>query len=230
MKIENFKKLGKERMLTYDQLSSFSGENSSENPVLIKSSELLPKHLKISGSILHVHLNKCSFDSLILKRCKNIKILNCTPEILQLENCSNIEVEACKINTTLRVWKSSQVKISNCSVSHFNLIRSHENHIENCNFDEAFSDFSSGNIFKDIQIPEEYWVYLMKNKFFKKFNLPIIAIVPLIFLSSTMNLWRRDSSASLWPLSLCIIFLLVALVSTSLLYREMRKYPPNKML
>jgi len=230
MKIENLKELRKERILTYNQLSSFSGENSLENPILIESSGILPKHLKISGSILYVHLNKCSFDSLILKRCQNIKIVDSSCEILQLENCSNIEIDGCQIKTTLYVRKCSQVKISNCSVSRLDLIRSHENYIEKSNFDEAYNDFSSGNTFKNIQIPEKCNAYLLKNKLPKKLLLIILPIVSLIMLSSSIRLWRRNRFASLWILTFLAICLLITSISNYYCYREMRKYPPNKIL
>lgn len=230
MIIEDIEKTGPERILDYRQLSQSKGKGTLEDPYVIEPSERLPQHLQIRDSLYFVHFKNCNFNKLILKKCKNVKIIDCTSEVLQLDNCYNMQIRRSRFSTLLYMRKCFNNNIDGCSITLFDLIRSHENIIENCEISKAQNQYSSGNTFKNIQIPDKQKDHLLKNKLTIKILLMVMSLVLITTISGVMRVWNKDLVAAIWGLTMMSFVLLTALIASIFLYREMRQYKPNKWL
>lgn len=252
MKIEDLQKLGSERILTLEQLPNNGGDGTVENPIVIQPSELLPKHLRIKESSLFVHFSQCSFNLLSLKKCQNIKLLDCELlnelnlkncqnikiddcafESLSLEKDLNIEIKNCKFHGSLALVKSQHLTIRDCNINLLRLTNSHNNSFSDCIVNSAINDFSRANLFERIKFTEKsdkYLKELLKSSTTRRVYLYAILMVITMAISGTLTLWRIDSVEALWFLSILILAIMVGVINYSLIYFKTKKYELNKIL
>ncbi len=230
MIIENIKKKGPDRFLNLDQISGNIGNGTQESPFLITSSKNLPEYLRIKNSLYHIHIKNCNFNLLILKKCQYIRLFDCTFESLQLEKDSHIEIVKCHFNNNLSMRNCLRNSVINSSITRFDIINSYENFIENSKIDEAFNTYSSGNTFKNLQIPDKYIEYLLRNKLMNKTLSIIVPIIILIMLFSTIRLYNLDQVAALWGISMMSLALSFISIISFISFIKMRKYGPNRLV
>jgi len=220
MKIENFEKFGK-------------GKGTQENPILIEPSEILPRYLKIEKSTYYIHFKDCTFDSLIIKKCQNVKIFRSTFGTLHLEKSSNIKIQECKFNETLTLLKSQRIKLDDCNINHFNLLYSYSNQITNCKLNSSMNQFSRANTFKEIKFSENSEKYigdLTKSTVIKKAYFYLIFVLITVTIPGTFRLLEIGLSEALWFLTIMCLLIMIGIIGFFLNYQKAKRYEPNKIL
>lgn len=222
--------LKKDEIQEFAMKMGFKGTGNKEDPILFKSSEDFPEVITINDSDLFIIFEKCNFYHFIVKKCKNFSYNSCEFEILQLERCSQINIKDCKFKGRLILRNCIYINTDNCFIKRLDLIGSYENVIKNSTIDEALNTYSSGNIFQNIQIPDEYINYLLKGKLMKKLLSIALPVLILVTISSTIRLWNIDLFGALLALVFLSMCILLVIIMHYLSYKKMKKYAPNKIL
>ena len=108
----------------------------------------------------------------------------------------------------------------------FVLIKSYENLIEKSTLEKVRNISSSGNIFKNIQIPKKYIDYLLKNKFMNQL-LTISLFILLTTFISTIRTWFIDLFTAIWVISMFSLTLSVFFAAVYWNYRKLKQFEPN---
>ena len=169
MKIVIYKDYFKKEWKKKEIELEFKGSGTEEDPIVIESSENLPRSIEIFESTYKIimkdftnssggyddeitwvslffsenlSIENCVMDNLYFHSSSHIKIKNLTCRNLILSECQECILEDCHIEETLAIVKSGDNKIKKCVIDYKFIYNLHHQCRE--------------NIFENNQIPEEY--------------------------------------------------------------------------
>jgi hypothetical protein len=109
---------------------NWKGNGSEGDPIIISSSEGIPKKFAIISSTLYIKIVNCTLDYIIISECKNITLEMCSFQTLGLIRSLYNLANNCTISKLRIAFSYNNFK--ECSISKVLNIGSEENLFENC--------------------------------------------------------------------------------------------------
>lgn len=210
------------------------GNGTSKSPFIIESTHSLSDQSLIKNTSLHFLINNCTFKSLTLNRCKNLKFEGCTFEVLGLNKCSGITLDNCSFKTTLELRFSHNLHIQGSHIPFLIFSMSYENHFKTCTINKIYNHFSRANIFEVIDTPEDLnTIMRIGPKMYYIKYLGFIAAAVLSLILGIIIYFSSYSDLIIWSLvgGLFLMAFITFVVATALYldYKKMQHHPDNQI-
>lgn len=210
------------------------GNGTSENPFIIESTHSLSDKSVIKNTSLYILIKNCTFKSLILKKCKNLKFEGCTFEVLALSKCSRITLDNCSFKTNLELRYSHNLYIQDSHIPFLIFSMCYENRFKTCTINRIYNHFSRANIFENIDTPEDFNT-IMKIGLRKYYisSLGFIAAGVISLFLAIMIYFNSYSDSIIWSLIgglfLMAFITFVGAIALYLDYRKMQHHQDNQI-
>ncbi|MFX1257614.1 MAG: hypothetical protein ACFFAN_07140 [Promethearchaeota archaeon] len=130
------------------------GMGTQDNPIIITSSENLPKVLTISKSNQHIVIRNLNLRFIGLYSCKNITIEKCKFEAFKLFHCSDFKIKNSSFGK-FSLKECHDIEVEGCSMNRIRIVRLLSNQInkfKNCTLDRLKEKFRNKLIFEKTNI------------------------------------------------------------------------------
>jgi len=112
----------------------WQGSGTEHDPLIIPNKTGLPEKFKISSNELYIKIIDCSFDYVILEKCRCISIERCTFNHLGLVISSNISLKNSSLSS-LHLSFSYYNHFDHCTISKISILSSKKNEFQDCTLD-----------------------------------------------------------------------------------------------
>ena len=211
------------------------GNGTSENPYVIESTHSLSDQSIIKKSSLHILIKNCTFNTISLKRCKNLEFEGCSFEYMALSKCSEIVIGNCSFKKILTLRYSHDLYIRDSHIPFLIFSMCYENHFKVCIIAKIFNYFTRANIFEHIDAPEDFQaiVEVGMKKYYKMWFV-LIASGILSLILAILFYFNNYSNSIIWSLIVGLFFMasifFIVPIALYLDYRTMQSYPDNQFI
>lgn len=209
------------------------GDGTSETPFVIEDTHSLSDQSKIEKSSLHILIKNCAFNTIFLKKCKNLEFEGCSFEYMTLSKCSEIVIGNGSFKESLAIRGSHDLYVSDSRVPFLIFSGCYKNKFKACTIAKIFNYFSRGNVFENIESPKKFKdnVEVGMKKYYKIWFLLIaagfISLISAITMSNFSNSMLGSLIIGLYFMAFISFIVPIALY---LDYRKMKHYPDNQFI
>lgn len=161
------------------------GSGTKEDPLIIESSEVLPKVIYLRHNNYFIHIKNLEKRYISLYNCQNITLADCQLKYLDVGYCSKIIIKRLLINKLFRLSSSNYVLIEDSNIGKFKLKQSTSNIIKNSSFKQIKKDRSPENIFESITISGVQVKEIEERKvpdFIKRWNIKFLLYLIALYI------------------------------------------------